>query len=57
MTKYVITGFRFEEEFPTEAKARNRFEEVKERFTYCELKKVDHNAHRYYAESIEIFTK
>lgn len=57
MTKYTITGFRFEEDFTTEARARARFEEVKNRFTYCELKKVIKTDTCYRAESIEIFTK
>ena len=57
MTKYVVTGFRFFEEFPTEAEARARFEKVKERFTYCELKRTIDTGTCYRAESLEIFTK
>jgi hypothetical protein len=57
MTKYTITGFHFFEDFTTEARARARFEEVKNRFTYCELKKVIDTDTYYRAESIEVFTK
>ena len=57
MTKYTITGFHFFEDFTTETRARARFEEVKNRFTYCELKKVIDTDTYYRAESIEIFTK
>ena len=55
--KYVVTGFRFEREFTTEARARACFNVVKHNFTYCELKKINEDGTRYYAESIEIFTK
>lgn len=55
--KYVVTGFRFDREFTDERAARACFNAVKHNFTYCELKKVDENATRYYAESIEIFRK
>ena len=55
--KYTITGFRFEKDFTNEEEARAYFNEVKQNFTYCELKKFDRDATRYYAESIEIFRK
>ena len=55
--KYVVTGYKVEREFTTEERARAYFNEIKHNFTYCELKKVDEDGTRYYAESIEIFTK
>lgn len=55
--KYVVTGFRFDREFINERAARAWFNAVKHDFTYCELKKVDEDGTRYYAESIEIFRK
>ena len=57
MTKYAVSGFRFEKEFDSEKEARNFFNEVKQNFTYCELKKVDKNSARHRSESIEIFYK
>lgn len=57
MTKYAVSGFRFDKEFLTEAEARACFEEVKESFTYCELKKIRETALGYYSRSIEIFRK
>ena len=57
MTKYVVTGFRFNREFTNEIEAKTCFNAVKYNFTYCELKKFDRDAARYYAESIEIFRK
>ena len=57
MTKYVVTAYKVEREFTTEERARAYFNEVKHNFTYCELKKVDEDGTRYYAESVEIFRK
>ena len=57
MTKYAISGFRFYEEFLSESKAKARFDEVKDRFTYCELKKIRETQLGYYATSLEIFRK
>ena len=54
---YVVEGFRFYEEFATEAEARDRFEKVKGGFSYCELKAVKRTQAAYYAKSIEIFRK
>ena len=55
--KYAVSAYKFDKEFATEKEARACFEEIKTRFTYCELKKVDENADRYYSRSIEIFRK
>ena len=55
--KYVVTGFRFNREFTNEIEAKACFNAVKHNFTYCELKKVDKNGVRYYAESLKIFRK
>ena len=57
MTTYAVSGFRFDKEFASEAEARACFEEVKMNFTYCELKKVSRTSTRYYATSIEIFSR
>lgn len=57
MTTYAVSGFRFYEEFLSKSKAKARFDEVKDRFTYCELKKVSRTSTRYYATSIEIFSR
>ena len=57
MTKYVVTGFRFNREFTNEIEAKVCFNAVKRNFTYCELKRVDENGTRYYAESLKIFRK
>ena len=55
--KYVVSAYKFYEEFTTEREARTCFDRVKHNFTYCELKRVTENATRYYADSIEIFYK
>ena len=55
--KYVVTGFRFNREFTNEIEAKACFNAVKYNFTYCELKRVDENGTRYYAESLKIFRK
>lgn len=55
--KYVVTGFRFNKEFTNEIEAKAFFNTVKHNFTYCELKKIDENGVRYYAESLKIFIK
>ena len=57
MTKYAVSAFKFDKEFLTEAEARACFEEVKDSFTYCELKRVDRSDTRYYATSLAIFRK
>ena len=57
MTKYVVSGFRFYEEFLSQSRAKARFDEVKNNFTYCELKKVHETASGYYSTSLEIFRK
>ena len=56
-TNYFITAFRFNETFDTEAEARKRFNEVKTKFTYCELKQAEFNDDFYYAKSLEIYRK
>ena len=57
-TDYFITAFRFNETFDIEAKARKRFEEIKTRFTYCELKQAETDDETYYyAKSLEIYRK
>ena len=57
MTKYAVTAFRFYKEFLTEGEARTYFEEIKNDFTYCELKRIRETILGYYATSLEIFRK
>lgn len=55
--KYVVTGYKVEREFTNEIEAKACFNAIKYNFTYCELKRVDENGTRYYAESLQIFRK
>ena len=54
---YAVSAYKVDKEFATENEARAYFEEIKNNFTYCELKAVDRNSSRYYSRSIEIFYK
>lgn len=54
---YIVSAYKFNAKFTTEAEAKTCFDGVKNNFTYCELKKVANNNGYYYAESIEIFLK
>ena len=54
---FVVSAYKTYEEFKTEKEARAYFNRVKKNFTYCELKAVDDNSHRYYSQSIEIWRK
>ena len=54
---YIVSAFRFFKGFDNEEEARACFEEVKNDFTYCELKKARKMNGYYYAESLEIFMK
>jgi hypothetical protein len=56
-TKYAVDAFRFYKEFETEEEARACFEEVKNNFTYCELKKIEKTITYQYSQSIKIFRK
>ena len=57
MAKYAVSNSIFYEEFHTEAEARTRFEEIKNDFTYCELKWIRETPLGYYSRIIEFFRK
>jgi hypothetical protein len=54
---FVVSAYKTYEEFKTQKEARAYFNKIKKNFTYCELKAVDDNGHRYYSQSIEIWRK
>lgn len=57
MMHYEISGFKFFEVYDNKEDALKRFEEVKNGFTYCEVKLVKETDGYYRSESIKIYGK